>query len=343
MSRPKDKISPTVRASLELLGVGASASQTELKKAYHKLAMAYHPDRNPEKQAADEFRRITQAYELLTDPLRTAELNRKYLNERLHAPVIEGLSITFGSFFGYRLFQTEPLDTTLQITGDREPGEEKTQDGWGPVEENNSILDHAAFDALEVVYAGKHAAEDELAIKGEVDAKKLVHLPWVVLNNQGLLKFLDGNIRASGDAYRKLCERIPNNIIFMYRYGLTLILDGFQHPKTTFFGLKKPDRIKISKGLALLEHCVKIGSERTHGRQKCLVIRKTIADVYEKIGEPRKAKRAWAEIANEDPRSVEAAFRTKGLEAAAKLLRKKSAKDEVAGALRLTSKQSAKP
>ncbi len=337
MKRGHDKISPTVRASLELLGVGAHATQSELKKAYHKLALAYHPDRNPDKQSAQEFRKVTQAYELLTDPLRVNELNRKYMTERLHAPVIEGLSITFGSFFGYRLFQTEPLNTTLQLEGKggAEAEEKKT---WGPVEENNSILDNAAFDALEVVYAGKHSLEDELAVKGEVDSKKLVHLPWVVLNNQGLLKFLDGNIKASGECYRKLCERIPNNIIFMYRYGLCLILDGFQNPKTTLLGLRKPDRIKIAKGLELLAHCVKIGEERTHGRQKCLVIRKVIADVNEKIGEARAAKRIWKTIAEEDPQSIEAVFKTKGAKAAEHLLMKRKAKDDAKEEQRLLIK-----
>lgn len=338
MKRGHDKISPTVRASLELLGVGAHATQSELKKAYHKLALAYHPDRNPDKQAAQEFRKVTQAYELLTDPLRVNELNRKYMTERLHAPVIEGLSITFGSFFGYRLFQTEPLNSTLQLQGKggKEAADEKKT--WGPVEENNSILDNAAFDALEVVYAGKHNLEDELAVKGEVDSKKLVHLPWVVLNNQGLLKFLDGNIKASGECYRKLCERIPNNIIFMYRYGLCLILDGFQNPKTTLLGLRKPDRIKIAKGLELLNHCVKIGEERSHGRQKCLVIRKVIADVNEKIGEARAAKRIWKTIAEEDPQSIEAVFKTKGAKAAERLLMKRKTKDDAKEEQRLLLK-----
>lgn len=328
-----EKISPTVRVNCELLGVNPGASPSELKKAYHELALIYHPDRNPGLEAVDEFRKVTSAYELLTDPLRVSELNRKHLTERLHATVIEGLSITFGSFFGYRIFHPNAsgldVDKDAQLLEGRAGKQaEKSvptstsqkKRRWTPVEENNSILDHAAYDALEVVYAGRLSREDELAMKGELDTKKLVHLPWVVLNNQGLLKFLDGDIKRSGECYRKLCERVPNNIIFMYRYGLCLILDGFQKPRRTLLGGLKPDRIKIAKGLKLLETCVKIGEARPVGRQKCLAIRKVVADVYEKIGKPRQSKNAWRKILGESPSSIEATYRTKGRAEAEKLL-----------------------
>ena len=52
----------------EVLGVSRSASDAELKKAFKKLAMKYHPDRNPDDPAANEkFKEAAEAYEILSD------------------------------------------------------------------------------------------------------------------------------------------------------------------------------------------------------------------------------------------------------------------------------------
>ncbi len=57
----------------EVLGVSRDASERDIKKAYKRLAMKYHPDRNQgDESAADKFKEVKEAYEILTDPQKKA-------------------------------------------------------------------------------------------------------------------------------------------------------------------------------------------------------------------------------------------------------------------------------
>jgi len=61
----------------EILGVSKSASADEIKKAYRKVAMQYHPDRNPnDKSAEDKFKEAAEAYEVLSDTDKRARYDR---------------------------------------------------------------------------------------------------------------------------------------------------------------------------------------------------------------------------------------------------------------------------
>jgi molecular chaperone DnaJ len=60
----------------EVLGVGRNASIDEVKKAYRKLAFKYHPDRNSDNGAAERFKEIQSAYEVLGDPEKRARYDQ---------------------------------------------------------------------------------------------------------------------------------------------------------------------------------------------------------------------------------------------------------------------------
>src|ERR1700754_3092214 len=61
----------------EILGVAKGASTDEIKKAYRKVAMQHHPDRNPGDKAAEEkFKEAAEAYEVLSDADKKAQYDR---------------------------------------------------------------------------------------------------------------------------------------------------------------------------------------------------------------------------------------------------------------------------
>jgi molecular chaperone DnaJ len=78
----------------EVLGLDRNATKDEIKKSYRKLAIKYHPDKNPgDKGAEEKFKEATEAYEVLGD-----EERRRVYDQFGH----EGLNMNAGGFHGFR-------------------------------------------------------------------------------------------------------------------------------------------------------------------------------------------------------------------------------------------------
>lgn len=60
----------------EVLGVSKTATDTEIKKAYRKLSMKYHPDKNKDKDATERFKEVQEAYDVLSDSNKRAQYNQ---------------------------------------------------------------------------------------------------------------------------------------------------------------------------------------------------------------------------------------------------------------------------
>lgn len=102
----------TKRDYYEILGVERSASQDEIKKAYRKVAMQFHPDRNPgNKEAEEKFKEAAEAYEILSNSEKRAQYDR-FGHAGVHGSGgfggggmrMEDIFSNFGDIFGDDIF-----------------------------------------------------------------------------------------------------------------------------------------------------------------------------------------------------------------------------------------------
>lgn len=109
----------------ELLSVSRTASADEIKKAYRKQAMKYHPDRNPgDKEAEHKFKEISEAYQILSDAEQRATYDRYG-----HAAFEQGGRAGFGGFE----FSSGFSDIFDEMFGEILGGGARRQSSQGPI------------------------------------------------------------------------------------------------------------------------------------------------------------------------------------------------------------------
>ncbi|MFV1958457.1 MAG: DnaJ C-terminal domain-containing protein [Planctomycetota bacterium] len=105
----------------EVLGVSESATEEEIRDAYRKLAVKYHPDKNPgDKKAEEKFKELGQAYDVLSDPGKRAQYDQQL---RMGVPPggFPGGAGGYagpGGFGGFGRFQGMSTDEILRKFGD---------------------------------------------------------------------------------------------------------------------------------------------------------------------------------------------------------------------------------
>ncbi|MEE9191621.1 MAG: molecular chaperone DnaJ [Candidatus Aerophobetes bacterium] len=110
----------------EVLGISRSASQDEIKKAYRKLALRYHPDKNPDnsKEAEEKFKEVSEAYKVLSDSEKR-QIYDQYGHAGLEAEVGAGAGTGFGGF------EFDPLKIFEEVFGRQSFGGDLFGDFFG--------------------------------------------------------------------------------------------------------------------------------------------------------------------------------------------------------------------
>ena len=178
----------------DVLGVNKSASPEELKSAYRKLAVKYHPDKNPGNSEAEEkFKEISESYEVLSDP------KKKELYDKFGKDAVQGNGGP----------QTNPFDIFNEIFGNggmpgMPPGVNIHMGGMGgpfgfhPNMKRRSpdIVTRVMVTLEEVVTGASKEINTERSNKGKKESIKMkINIPPGCGNNIKMVKHGEGHVQ----------------------------------------------------------------------------------------------------------------------------------------------------
>jgi DnaJ-class molecular chaperone len=84
----------------DILEVPENASENEIKKAYRRLSMYWHPDKNKTPEAVSKFQKLSEAYETLSNPEKRKQYDNPFIRIRGSGPGNVGVEELFNAFFG---------------------------------------------------------------------------------------------------------------------------------------------------------------------------------------------------------------------------------------------------
>lgn len=212
----------------EVLGVSKSAADKELKAAYRKLALQWHPDRNKSTEAAKKFKEINQAYEVLSDPKK-----RQTYDQFGHAAFQQGGAQGAGPFGGFGGFSGGfgPFQYTYRTYGGNgsnpfadfgftDPFEifEQFFGGASPFTRSSRIPHYSLEVSLEEAYKG---SEKDVSIEGK--ARKIKIPPGV--DDGSRVRFSDFYVTIRLRPH-KIFQRDGDDLIANVQIPLMLAITG---------------------------------------------------------------------------------------------------------------------
>ena len=191
-----------------ILGISKSATNTEIKKAYRKLAIKYHPDKNPGNSEAEEkFKEISEAYEVLSDP-KKKEIYDKYGKDAVQGnggPQMNPFDI-FNEIFGGGGMPGMPPGVNIHMGGMGGPF------GFHPNmgRQSPDVVTRVTVTLEEIVTGTSKEINTERSNKGKKESIKMkINIPPGCGNNIKMVKRGEGHIQDDME---------PGNLVIVVTY-----------------------------------------------------------------------------------------------------------------------------